>query len=277
MRKIFKSKSLKGFIVGFISAMVMLSSVYVYAQGLEVVLNKVNIAVNGIIVGPAGQNFKLDNGSSVPYSILYEGTTYLPIRKVAEVLGKEVTWDGTTNTAGIKDKAEIAQEVATPEPVPAPEPAPQKTIYWESQYEVGKDIPAGKYAVFASGGSGYYKITFDANADDLAVIQSFSYNSIITVYDGYYLTLSRCYAVPLDQANIEIDKSDSTFEVGTHIKEGKYKLTGIRANYTIYSAPRGDYDNKILSIGTFSGDKYITVKDGQYLQINNCTGDFVKP
>ncbi|HCC07267.1 MAG TPA: hypothetical protein DEP72_03745 [Clostridiales bacterium] len=59
---------------------------------IEVVFNKVNIAVNG-------QKVEADN-------ILYDGTTYVPLRKVAEILGKEVSWDEGTNTAGINNKGQ---------------------------------------------------------------------------------------------------------------------------------------------------------------------------
>jgi len=65
------------------------------------------------VVGKAGMNYTLPNGKQVPYSILYKGTTYLPMRKVAELVGKEVTWDQDTNTAGINDIAEHEKSAAS--------------------------------------------------------------------------------------------------------------------------------------------------------------------
>ena len=66
----------------------------VFAQSItaniDVVFNKVNIAVNGT---------KVESNN-----ILYEGTTYVPLRAVAEMLGKDVTWNQETSTAGINDK-----------------------------------------------------------------------------------------------------------------------------------------------------------------------------
>jgi hypothetical protein len=97
----------KGYIAGFISAVILLSSINVYADGLnqtlDVMVNKINIAINGTIVGKAGAYYTLDNGENVPYSILYNGTTYLPMRKVAELVGKNVQWENNTNTASIND------------------------------------------------------------------------------------------------------------------------------------------------------------------------------
>ena len=43
------------------------------------------------------QEMKDANGNRV-YPISYEGTTYLPVRAVADMLGIAVNWDGATNT-----------------------------------------------------------------------------------------------------------------------------------------------------------------------------------
>lgn len=46
-------------------------------------------------------------------TLLYNGTTYVPLRAAAEILGKEVAWDGATNTAYIKEKqSEAAPKTA---------------------------------------------------------------------------------------------------------------------------------------------------------------------
>lgn len=56
---------------------------------IKVTYNSVNIAVNG-------KKVSTDN-------ILYQGTTYVPLRAISEMLDKEVGWDGKTNTASIND------------------------------------------------------------------------------------------------------------------------------------------------------------------------------
>ena len=102
-------KIIPSFIAGVMVTVLMISSV-TYATGnnnlIEVILNNINVAVNGEIVVEVGQNYETSSGEKVPYSILYKGTTYLPIQKVSEILGKEVKWDGTTKTANIKDLIE---------------------------------------------------------------------------------------------------------------------------------------------------------------------------
>ncbi|NLO90327.1 MAG: DUF4163 domain-containing protein [Clostridia bacterium] len=46
----------------------------------------------------------MDGQTILDDNILYEGTTYVPIRTVAESLGKEVKWDAKTNTVEIGDE-----------------------------------------------------------------------------------------------------------------------------------------------------------------------------
>lgn len=109
--------NVKYFILGVLVTLSLISTT-IYADSLyntiEVVFNKINISINGKQVAKQGENYVLDNGEEVPFSILYDGTTYLPIRKVSDLLGKNVTWDGDTLTAGINDEGfiiEIEKEV----------------------------------------------------------------------------------------------------------------------------------------------------------------------
>ncbi len=92
MRKIFVSV-----VVAF---MLMISAVFAASnvQSIEVALDSVNLKVNG-------QNVKASN-------ILYNGTTYVPLRAVAEMLGKKVGWEGNTNTASIDDMEDQENPVA---------------------------------------------------------------------------------------------------------------------------------------------------------------------
>jgi len=92
----------KGFIFG-VALMLFLSNFTVFGAGvqqvIEVVLNSVNLTVNG-------QRVQAD-------TILYNGTTFVPLRATAEMLGKEVGWDSSTNTASINDKGGSTPKVST--------------------------------------------------------------------------------------------------------------------------------------------------------------------
>lgn len=66
---------------------------------VEVAFNSINITVNG-------KKVDADN-------IVYNGTTYVPLRAIGEMLDKDVGWNQETNTASISDKKTIAKEQTT--------------------------------------------------------------------------------------------------------------------------------------------------------------------
>ena len=148
------------------------------------------------------------------------------------------------------------------------------TQYSAGVYKVGTDLPAGEYVVFASGSAGYFCVSSDSNQNDILFNDNFSTNSIITVNDGEYVNLSRCYAIPLSE-NPEVNTSASgMFKVGTHIPAGEYKIdSGTDSGYyCIYSNSRQD---NIIANDNFTGQNYVTVSDGQYLVLNRCS--FTEP
>lgn len=97
--------TVKGIIAGVIIGALAASSVPAIATGIDAVLNSVNIAINDNKVASSNENYELQNGTSVPYSILYEGTTYLPVRKISELLDFTIDWDNDTRTILIETNA----------------------------------------------------------------------------------------------------------------------------------------------------------------------------
>lgn len=102
-------KNLKSFTIGFLVALLLCTTSFVYAEEISntinVVFNSINITLNNEKVAEIGESYILDNGDTVPYSMVYKGTTYVPIRKVAEILDKEVNWDSAIETVTINDIA----------------------------------------------------------------------------------------------------------------------------------------------------------------------------
>ena len=78
------------------------STASAFATVVDASFNKINIEVNGTLTAVAGESFVRTTGD-VPYSILYKGTTYLPLAKVCEFVGKAVSWDGNTRTVSISN------------------------------------------------------------------------------------------------------------------------------------------------------------------------------
>lgn len=88
-------KTLKGYFSGFLSAAVLVSGAAYAANTTtlyNVVTNGIKIVVDGVKINPTDAN-----GNKVE-PIIYNGTTYLPVRSVANALGKAVYWDGPNYT-----------------------------------------------------------------------------------------------------------------------------------------------------------------------------------
>lgn len=82
---------MKKFISGFLTATVLLTSVTVFASGGRMI--EVFDNVKKIVVNKVNQPFSKENA---PF--IYNGTTYVPLKFVADALGEPVDWDGKTGT-----------------------------------------------------------------------------------------------------------------------------------------------------------------------------------
>lgn len=67
------------------------------------ILTKIDVVLNGVNVQLEGQDVQVD-------SILYNGSTYLPMRKVVELVGKDIEWKQETMTANIIEKTDVKEK-----------------------------------------------------------------------------------------------------------------------------------------------------------------------
>lgn len=217
-----------------------------------------------------GKEFKPKdvNGKDV-MTFVYDGTTYAPLRALAEAYGLEVGYDANLKMATVSEPSPVkptAPAVQTPA-----EPANK---YTEGQYKIGLDMPAGSYVFFPSkrGDSGYFCCTTDANGDDIISNDHFDTYSIYEVLQGEYLELSDCYAVPMEEATIpDTGYTDGTYIVGIHIPAGEYKVKSIvdgrSGYYCIYSDLRRD---DIVANDYFEGSGYIELHNGDVVILERC-------
>jgi hypothetical protein len=108
-------KTAKGFVLGFIAACLTITPLFAFADSIQASFNTVNINLNGKQIASKGQSYTLENGTALPYSLNYSGTVYLPIRKVSELIGKDISYDSQTSTVNISDKANPVNPVQTTE------------------------------------------------------------------------------------------------------------------------------------------------------------------
>lgn len=159
----------------------------------------------------------------------------------------------------------------------ADDPFQGMRTYDEGRYRVGIDFLAGEYVLLnTSKLSGYFAVSSDANGRSIIANGVFDVNSIITVYDGEYLELTRCMAVSADDFyasyTIKTDRDGTMLKVGYgyDIMPGEYKLiapAGVTGYYSIYNDSR---QTKIVSNGLFKNSAWVTVGYGQYLMLTRC-------
>ena len=92
---IIMKKRLQGFIAGTLSGVLLSGTVVALANTTtlyDVFVGGIKIVVDGQKINP-----KDANGKTVE-PMIYNGTTYLPVRAVADALGKAVYWDGPNYT-----------------------------------------------------------------------------------------------------------------------------------------------------------------------------------
>lgn len=104
---------LKGLVSGIIISFLLTTVVFASTKTIDVLFNGVNIEVNG-------QKVVADN-------ILYNGTTYVPLRVIAEMLDMGVGWIQQTNTATLNTKTEPHTEVPKQPEVPKSTEEPKNT------------------------------------------------------------------------------------------------------------------------------------------------------
>ncbi len=85
---------MKKFLCGIIVGATLMSVIPAVAKNVQ---EKIDVIYRDIKVNVDGE--LLDTTGTEPF--IYQGTTYLPVRKVAEALDKKVDWDGATATVSI--------------------------------------------------------------------------------------------------------------------------------------------------------------------------------
>lgn len=153
-------------------------------------------------------------------------------------------------------------------------------IAWKKagMYKVGTDIQPGEYIIQPQGDAAYYAVSVDSSSSMDSIVA----NDLIagcpvyvTVRSGQYLTVQSAKFTEADsyEARPSNPIKQGMYRVGRDIPAGEYKVTS--AGMATYCAVQKDSFNTLGSIlsndALFDGSKYITVRDGQYLLIKDCT------
>ena len=157
-----------------------------------------------------------------------------------------------------------------------------KPIKWykEGTYKVGVDIPAGEYYIKQTDDyMTYFAICSDSSGKNILENENFNNWHFVTVKNGQYLTVNRGKFAAVSSILMELDNQhlpEGMYRVGIDIPAGEYKLfcTGSNMGYLcVYDSSTADRD--IITNDNFNNNQYITVKKGQYLQINRCYAQLI--
>lgn len=94
-------KRLQGLIVGILLSFIVINTAVYAATGestVKIVYNNIKVHVDGKEIVPK------DGEGKVVEPFIMDGTTYLPIRAVANAFGKDVIWDGATQSVYLGKK-----------------------------------------------------------------------------------------------------------------------------------------------------------------------------
>lgn len=82
-----KKFNFKSFILGACAALTITSIVSVGAQNIDVIMNGIKIYWDGV------EKTMTDVKGNKVEPLIYQGTTYVPVRAMSKLMGKEVDWD----------------------------------------------------------------------------------------------------------------------------------------------------------------------------------------
>lgn len=145
-------KNIKYFIAGFLAAS-FIAAIPAAADFIDAFMNTSRISVDGIDRLVWGEEMELENGWFAPSSINYKDTLYLPMRKISELLGKDVFWNEDSHTAYIVDDLTDRKVIAEREDA--------EGNLWE--YATARSLDGHTYLTATDGYRGYTRVYHTAS------------------------------------------------------------------------------------------------------------------
>ncbi|WP_129692304.1 hypothetical protein [Gottfriedia acidiceleris] len=186
-----------------------------------------------------------------------------------------------TDTASTTPKEEVKKETVKKEQPKKETPkkaAPKKVDYSikHGMYKVGSDIQPGEYVLIADG-SGYFQVSKDSSGTLESIVSNdnFTTDAIVSIKPGQYFEFKDAKAYPIAKAPKLEPKNgklqEGTYKVGLHIQPGEYKVVADGTAYVEVSKSSYHGLEDIVTNDNFEGEKYITVKAGQYIKVSSAS------
>jgi hypothetical protein len=160
--------------------------------------------------------------------------------------------------------------------------APAVKTWVDGQYKVGADVPDGEYVLISTNSiMSYVELAKDSTGTLASIItnDAFTNRSYVTVVGGQYLKITGCKMYALaDAPKVDTSKgtlSSGMYKVGADLPAGEYSVTAdagaAAGSYIEVSKDSSHTLDAIVSNDMFTGSKYITVSNGQYLKLQGAT------
>lgn len=155
--------------------------------------------------------------------------------------------------------------------------------YTGNKIIAGEGIPSGTYCLLRSSETKQGSYSIKSGSYKL-INDTFGYNAIIYLEPDDVLYMENCYAVPIDDARINI-ANEFMGEVGTHISAGDYEVHFLRDSSqtglcTIYDTidfhfyedkdDTAEDHSKETKISNGSEGTQIKLEEGQYVKLDGC-------
>lgn len=197
------------------------------------------------------------------------------LKALNEYLGKEpgFSYISPTLLNSPKEESSVSQE-------PEESTATIQT-YYSGTYKVGSDIPADTYYITPSK-SCYWEVASDSSGALSSIITNgnISGPTYITVEDGQYFKVNKGTFTSANDINHSLTNtvSDGMYLVGLDIAAGEYQLTPGSSSWMYVEVSSNAYHTlgSIISNDNLEAPSYITVVDGQYLEISGGTASLVE-
>ena len=240
-----KKDRIKWFTLGVVITLIMSTFITpALAATIEATFNAINIYMNGQKVASAGESYTLADGSEVPFSILYKGTTYLPLRKIGEIYDKDILWDGNTSTAQVNNKGYVPP--ANQQPTQPAQPSTGRASAEEIQQfiELGKNFNTAYdkvdkyYVIIPTWVMELRKLDADSQALGLSPTLGQEVYGIMLIHDngdisiGIVLTYRGKDGVYFDKVTFSYGDSSETIDVG-YFNVARETIRGGIEEYTV--------------------------------------------
>ena len=245
-----KKHSIKDIIIGMTIATIIFTFVLPVvaaplSKTVEIVYNSIKINVDGNEITP-----KDANGNVVePFN--YNGTVYLPVRAIGEALGKDVSWDGNSQTVFLKDKAQTTAQATTSAPPAPTQPAPAtETTTFSGQLAKQDSVDTYNFALpYSARVTLSFEHDYVDNSGNYWKVQFISKNGVVAEFwvQGNISKMDLNYAMYLPADNYTV-----------RIQPGYYSNSDYKVNVT--------YEK---NIGQFEYEPNDSISTATPIQFNN--------